>query len=116
MNKNAPHNQTDTDCITATDVIGELYLSQDGKYRLSQGERYEQVLRIAAKHGLVTLHQNNLIIQGRGATHSIDSLTELGKRCVDAYKSRKWGTILLNFRDNGNEPTLEEMITVIAAG
>ena len=113
MTKNAPQHQTETNCITPTDVIAELYLSQDGKYELSLNERHEQILRIAAKHDLATLHLNEPIILGRGPTHSVRLLTALGKRCVDAYKSGNWGAILHSFRDSGKEPTLEEMITAI---
>ena len=111
---NTPNHLTETNCITPTEVIAELNFSQDGKYRLSQGERHEQILRIAAKHDLTALHQNDTIILGRGITHSIDSLTPLGKRCVDAYASGNWGRILHRFKDSGKEPTLEEMIVAIS--
>ena len=114
MTNNAPDSQTETVRITPTDVIAELYFSQDSKYEVSQDERHEQIIRIAAMHDLVTLHLNDPVILGRGPTHSIRSLSALGKVCVDAYKSGNWGAILHGFRDSGNEPTLEEMIAAIS--
>ena len=113
MTKNKPNHQTDTNGITHTEVIAELFCLQDDKYEVSQDERHEQILRIAAKHGLVTLHLNNTIIRGRGPTHSIDSLTVLGKQCVDAYASGNWGGVLHRLKDSGKDPTLEEMIAAI---
>lgn len=114
MTRNAPNDQTEPIRITPTDVVGNLYLFQDGKYQVPQDDRHEQTIRIAAKHDLATLVLNDPIILGRGPTHSISALTALGKRCVDAYGSGNWGRILRGFRDNGKVPTLEEMIAALS--
>ena len=113
MTKNTPNHQTEANCISPTDVIFVLFCFRGDKYEVSQDERHEQILRIAAEHDLVTLYVNNPIIRGRGPTHSIDSLTALGERCVDAYASRNWGGILHRLKDKDKEPTLEEMIAAV---
>lgn len=113
MTENTPIQATETECIAPTDVIFDLYCFQDGKCEMSQDEKHEQTLRLAAKHNLATLVLDDPIILGRGPTHSISALTALGRRCVDAYKSGKWGRILHGFRKSGKDPTLEEMIAAI---